>query len=102
MDKFQVTFTENKKYNPVTRTVNVQTMSAPQALFLAQQHFGKKKVNIISVIDGNGVDFLKPITPTEDNQDTINVSVDTEDVKIKFIPNDDVLRVILPSLTSIM
>ena len=92
MKKFKVVFTENKRYYPATRTIEVQTMSAPQALFLTQRHFGKKRINIISVIDENGVDFLRPVLPEENDQknDIVSISADVNDVKITLMPDTNV------------
>ena len=92
MNKFKVSFTENKKYNPASRTIEVEIIgSAPEALFMIQQQFGKKKINITSVIDENGVDFLKPRSPEEIENDAINISADVDDIKVKFMPNGDVI-----------
>jgi len=91
MNKFQVSFIERKKYNPATRTIGVETMSAPQALFWTQQRFGKKNINIISVVDENGMDFLKPVQTSENElSGTINASADMDDIKITMMPDGNV------------
>lgn len=78
MEKFKVTFTEVKKYNPATRTIQVQTSgNAINAFLLTQQEYGKKKIIIKSIIGEDGIDFLQPAPPVEEalnNSETITMT----------------------------
>jgi hypothetical protein len=50
MKKFNITFTENKKYNPATRTVMVETSDSLNARQLVYNEFGnEKKITITGV-----------------------------------------------------
>lgn len=86
MDKFKVSFTENKKYNPASRTIGVEAKNVMSAIMLIQQQFGRKKINITSVIGKDGVDLLKA-----EKEEAIDVSVDMDNVKVKFTPSGEVI-----------
>jgi len=67
MKKFNVTFTENKKYNANTRTLEVQTDSAENASRLILEQFDSFKfVKGVSVPTGKHINIDKVKEVKED------------------------------------
>lgn len=67
MNKFKVTFKENKKYKPVTRTVGIETSGGfVSAVRMINSEFGRSKITITSVLDENNKEYLE-VKPTQEN-----------------------------------
>lgn len=53
LKNYKITFEENKKYNPVTRTISILTTSDVNAVSMVRDEYGQK-IKLKKVVDQDG------------------------------------------------
>lgn len=78
---FKITFTENKKYNPVTRTVDVYAIAKELAIEIVHRQFGSLKIN-----------RLMPFFSAPSNKIRIDTVVEL-DADGNIVPEEEIIAV---------